>query len=231
MARPIQEPVTIEHEPTPGIKATKTRHPAFGQIVVHRVQGATNLYGSDFTHHGFVTVEIFGSEMHRDLSRDWYFARECKIEVAMSEAQWATFVSSFNIGSGVPCTILHENGVTTPGLPERSTFRMYSEEAQKQLAAALDSLRACEAEVMAATSKLTKKAQSEVQGPIRRAIQTITSSLPFVKKQFDEHIEESVERAKVEANAYLMNAVRASGLKALSNAPVPDPKLVEGSEK
>lgn len=216
MARKIVQPVTEPHG-----DGTKTTHPAFGQITVHRVQGATNLYGSDFTHHGFVSVAISRSEMHRNLSRDWHFARGEIVEVWLSEAQWATFVSSFNLGSGVPCTIASDHGEIVPGLPERKTFKLYAEEASESMAETIAKLRALEENMVAATSKLSKKAQDEVMRSVRDAIATLTSSIPFVRQSFDQHIEEGVERAKVEVNAYMMNAVREAGLQALATPQTP----------
>ena len=47
--------------------------------------------------------------MIRDLSHDWHHEREQYIEVAMSEAQWATLVSSLN-STAIPCTLTYLMG-------------------------------------------------------------------------------------------------------------------------
>src|SRR3954470_19367469 len=83
------------------------KHPAYGQIAASRVTsgGGATLYGSDFKHSNFITIRVHASEQHRSLSHDWHYARDMLCEVALSEAQWATFVSSLNAGMGVPCTL------------------------------------------------------------------------------------------------------------------------------
>lgn len=93
-------------------------HPAFAQISASRVSGGTYLYGSDFQHHNYVTISIKLSESHqrKGSGRDWAFGREEILEVALSEAQWATFVSTMNVGDGVQCTLSRKNGSFVPGL-------------------------------------------------------------------------------------------------------------------
>src|SRR5215217_5087706 len=92
---------------------TTVKHPAFAQVSVSRRQhggGGANLYDSDFGHNSYVVVEVKHSELRRDLSRDWHFPKEEIVQFAFSESQWATFVSSFNSGSGTPATLLWEAG-------------------------------------------------------------------------------------------------------------------------
>jgi hypothetical protein len=92
-------------------------HPAYGMIGASRVSGGAYLYGSDFRHQHWMTIRIHhGRLLRSDLSYDHYMAEGQIIEVELSEAQWATFVSAANVGDGVPCTI---NWVVGEGfLPE-----------------------------------------------------------------------------------------------------------------
>jgi len=114
MRAEIEEPVTVDD----GRGGTITRHPAYGQISAARRQGGhMTLYGSDFVHNSTVAISIHASELHRGLSRDWNFAKNEIIEVVLSESQWATFVSSLNMGSGPCCTIQHVNAERKPWLP------------------------------------------------------------------------------------------------------------------
>jgi hypothetical protein len=84
-------------------------HPAYGQITASRVSSSprTLLYGSEFGHGHYIVVTIKGSELHRSVGRDWHMARDEIISVALSESQWATFLSTLNHGSGSCCTIEH----------------------------------------------------------------------------------------------------------------------------
>ena len=91
----VTEPITTE-ETRNNSKDTYQRinHPSFAEIQVSRINGHKVLYSSDFNSHNYIALRIHKSEMIRDLSHDWHHEREQYIEVAMSEAQWATLVSS-----------------------------------------------------------------------------------------------------------------------------------------
>ncbi|KKL96942.1 hypothetical protein LCGC14_1839510, partial [marine sediment metagenome] len=97
-----QEP-TIEVTKDDPINDTVERHPAYAQIGAMRVSGSHGayLYGSDFRHQHYIMIQIHDSVLHRSLSGDRAHSGKRLIEVALSEAQWATFVSSLNQGSGV----------------------------------------------------------------------------------------------------------------------------------
>src|SRR3546814_5396409 len=69
-----------------------------------------------FPHQNFVSIRICRSSLNRDLSNDWHYGKDQMMEVNMSEAQWATFVSSMNVGSGTPCTLASVDGQPVPGL-------------------------------------------------------------------------------------------------------------------
>ena len=105
------------------ITETVESHPAYAQISASRVSGQTNLYGSDFSHQNYVTISIHASELHRSLSRDWAFSRREYIEVAMSESQWAAFVSSMNVGCGIQCTLSHLEGNASHRYPTHRSGR------------------------------------------------------------------------------------------------------------
>lgn len=226
MPRNIEEPVTTMKPGPGGMDHEVTTHPAFGQIVAMRVSGGANLYGSDFEHNAFMTIRIARSELHRNLSRDWHFAKEEIIEVALSEAQWATFVSAPNIGSGVPCTILHEGRVMTPGLPPPPSR---AAQAQKEVRETLaDSIRELdELDAMIDTMGLSQKKANELKSKVRAARQELSSNHKFVAESFDEHMEETVEKAKVEIHGYMTSVIQRASIAALSGPETPLPLQLE----
>jgi hypothetical protein len=200
-------------------------HPAFGQISVSRVSGDVHLYGSDFVHHSYVVVRIYRSKLDRSLSRDSHFASSVPaIEVAMSESQWATFVSSFNNGSGVPCTLQQIDGKMIPGIPFRDSKDEYKREAQETLEDSVRDLMKTRKLISDNTAGLSKKKQDEMLAGIDSAIQQLSSNFPFVMDSMAKFMEKRVEKAKVEVNAYMNGAIHKAGLSAIqqgqSNAPL-----------
>lgn len=209
-------------------------HPAYGAIGAHRVTSTGHyLHGSDFRHHNFITVTIHTAEMQRsDINTEYHHARRQVIEVAMSEAQWATFVSTPNQGSGVPCTIEYvsvpaaqsieadEYGQVPAILPIETRREQYKLEVDERLQAALDMLDGLVAEIEAAS--LSQKVKKELIWKAQAAKSQLTSGLPWVAEQYAEHGEKTVERSKIEVEAYLTSAIQRAGLQALG-APVQPP--------
>ena len=143
------------------------------------------------------------------------------IEVALSEAQWATFVSSMNVGSGVQCTLRWKAG--EGWLPEidlpterRSQFLGEMVGQFKDALAELAQMR----KDIQANKSLSQKAKDALLHHIHRAESGMGargdhSGLGWVERQFDEHMETTVEKAKIEVNAYLTATLHRAGIAAL----------------
>lgn len=227
MSRKIEHPtVTAIKSPDQG---TRYEHPAFAQIRASRVSssGGVPLYGSDLLHQNFITITIGRSQLTRSLSRDWYFSNDGLIEVTLSEAQWASFVSSLNIGTGVPCTLTRHEGREVPGLPHRAQDHEFKNEVRKTMRAATAELDAALAELEVADTKTKRRAVFE---KVRMARQHLVSNLPFVADQFDRHAETTIETARAEVAAYFQSIVTRAGLAALGqDAPVQLPAPEESA--
>ena len=213
-----QEPVATKNEgPMEGIEY---RHPAYASISAHRVSGGAVLYGSDFQHQHYVTIKIGPAHLRRTLANDWHFAElGSYVEVNLSEAQWAHFVSAMNAGSGTQCTLTDLMGDQIPGLAEPTDRRQqFSLEADERMQRALRSIEDAKEAVKA--SGLSQKKQAELLSKMDRARADIGSNLHFVADQFSEHIENTVERAKSEVDGYMTGAMRQLGLQALAASGV-----------
>jgi len=214
--RPIQDPVTKPD----GDWGTLTTHPAFGQISAHRISGHSVLYGSDFRHNASVRIRIARSKNRRNLSHDWHHAEQELIEVEVSEAQWATFISSMNTGDGTPCTILQVQGEQMPGLPDPI-------DRSKQFAGELDGkLRGCVGELrgmIAAMDSmgLPKGKTAALRELLEKIDRELTANLPFVADSFGKHVEKTVEKAKQEIHGYMQGVVNRAGIAALKGEPLP----------
>ncbi len=192
----------------------RINHPSFAQIQVSRINGHKVLYNSDFNSHNYIALRIHKSEMIRDLSHDWHHEREQYIEVAMSEAQWATLVSSLN-STAIPCTLTYLMGETIDRLPEPTNrINQFGSELSKHLGSAVQQLT----EAMEAVNALglSKAKTAALLSKLSKAQADIKSNAQFVEKSFNEHMENHVEKAKCEANAYLYHVVQKAGLDALA---------------
>ena len=216
MSKPkITEPITTEETRNNNKKTyQRINHPSFAQLQVSRINGHKVLYNSDFNSHNYIALRIHKSEMIRDLSHDWHHEREQYIEVAMSEAQWATLVSSLN-RQGVPCTLTYLMGETIDLLPEPTNrINQFGSELSKHLGDAVRQLT--EAMELANMLGLSKAKTQALLVLLSKAQADIKSNAQFVEKSFNEHMENQVEKAKCDANAYLYHAVQRAGLDALA---------------
>lgn len=87
---------------------TEHKHEAYGMISVNRLRSSgTVLFDSDLTHNEIITLEVFSGRLidNDGQQRPARSSRTPMVSVSLSSAQWATLVSSFGLGDGVPCTI------------------------------------------------------------------------------------------------------------------------------
>lgn len=217
--RKIEEP-TVEQSDSAHVD-TITRHPAYAQISASRVSGGAYLYGSDFQHQNYIRLRISPSEMRRNLSNDHPHAPlKTYVEVDLSEAQWATFVSSVSVGLGVPCTLRCLKGEEISGLPEPTQDRraQFAAEAQQRAERALSQMDDLSEEID--VLKVSEKQRAALKARLSNARQQLVSNIPFVLEQFGEHMEKTVEKAKVEVNAYMLTTLQRVGLNALKGKPL-----------
>lgn len=212
---PKVEPYNLTHDDD-----TKTTHPAYGGIVAHRVSGYRSLYGSDFKHQHFMRVSIKRSEHIRGLSHDWYHGdMQSLIEVDMTESQWAEFISAPNIGTGVPCTIDNFNGEQMPLLPDPGDKReVFTNEARRRLDDGMNEL--AEIKRMLATQPgISKTAMRAITSKIETAERQLGPNIDYVAKQFAEHVETTVSKAKQEIHGHMLRTITRAGADA-TNMPL-----------
>jgi hypothetical protein len=206
-------------------------HPAYGHISASRVSGHMNLHGSEFHHHGYIIIKIAHGRFTRSLSRDWHYEGEHIVDVALSEAQWAHFVSSLNHG-GTPCTIDALNRKYVARLPDPpSRQEQFDSELKDTMKRSQETLNALIAKIK--EMKISQKAKDDLIRDINMAQTHISSNAKYVAESFSEHMEETTEKAKCEVNAYITSQIHRAGLDHLQAQILvikDEPKLIEEKE-
>jgi hypothetical protein len=200
----------------------KQTHPAWGMIAAHRVTshpGAV-LFDSDIRHQHYVTIKISGARRQRDLNRDWIGEEETEIEVSMSEAQWASFVSSINT-TGVPTTITYKKGEEDiPGMP----YEPRLQESMDEVHGATDKAMARVREAFFAYKE--KKNVANLRS-LEAAIANAPSNMEFAATSLSEHAENVVQRARADIEAMVWAKAERLGIEA-SDLGFGHPQLTEG---
>ena len=196
----------------------KIEHPSYGTIQCSRVSGHAPLFDSALNHQHFIAVRIGAASVWRNLNQYWIHGSTREyIEVRMSEAQWAAFVASTNVGSGVPCTLKYVNGEQIPDPPRIDQHELHLDELKADLSALRETLTTLRKEWDAIADKpsINKADRKVFAEAIRRAEMKVDSGIPFAADQFKEAMEKTVIAAKVEVEAHVVGVIQRTGLEAL----------------
>jgi hypothetical protein len=178
------------------------------------------LFDSDIRHQHYVTVNISGARRQRDLNRDWLHTDKTEIEVSMSEAQWASFVSSMNT-TGVPTTITYKKG--EGGIP-RIPYEPRLQESMDEVHGATDKAMARVREAFFAYKE--KKNVANLRS-LEAAIANAPSNMEFAATSLSEHAENVVQRARADIEAMVWAKAERLGIEA-SDLGFGHPQLTEG---
>lgn len=198
-------------------------HPSYAMLEISRVSGrADTLFGSALTHNNFITLRINKGERNHSKYGDRYFGRDMLIEVEMSQVQFAEAITSFNVGSGVPCTLryIHPKDLE-PGFQPHATIdnvkkRLLDDSAKtfkdfaKKVAKSSQTIN----EILQ-KKNINKGDRKALVSTMNLILQDINSNIPFLQEQQVEAVDKIVTSAKGEIDAFLTNMVQHLGLEAL----------------
>ncbi len=205
----------------------KTNHPTFGMIGASRVTcgpGGLYAFGSRIKHSAFIDITIRRASHKRDLNQDWFYGEDELVRVRLTEAQWATFVSSLNVGFGVPCTlcdVMRERQGEVPK-PEDSIAQAKNE-ARKNAEDTMDLLSHILQRLEYAIQNPKKRELSELARDLKIAIGNYPANHAYLYSSFEKHVENVVTDAKASVEAHYM-AVATRAQLVEGYAP---PKMIE----
>lgn len=182
-------------------------HPAWGLIGANRVSSTPGapLFDSDLLHGHYVMVRIQHAQRKRSLARDWLFGRKHIVEIAMSEAQWASFVSTMNVGDGVPCTIESIGKERVPEVSHEPRLAVSMDEVEGAAAKAMEAIQ----EKFAAYQKNKTAANLRSLGI---TIGNATPNITFAASSLTEHAENVVQRARADIEAMVVAKAEQLGI-------------------
>ena len=185
-------------------------HPAFALIGAARVSSnpGASLFDSDIRHGHYVVVTLRRAARRRSLNRDWVTGagQDELFEIAMSEAQWASFVSTMNVSDGVPCTLRRVGDeLLVPGIPHEPRLGESMKEVRDAGEKALARIREAFAEVEAKPNKGNIRA-------LRAAIENAPRNMEFAAESLAEHAENVVQKARVDVESFVLSKAEQLGI-------------------
>lgn len=224
--------VTIEGEGTT-MERVRHTHDAMGVIKVVKSQGSqATLFGSALKHSQFIGIEINRAHVDRHLNADHIsdVGEPPIVQLSMSEAQWAQFVSSIGNGMGTPVTLewAPSRDVFPSPMPRlaaeptKKTFEDEMKAAGEKASEAIIKVQKKFDEFLATGAKAPSKAQlKEMQDELRHAGSHFAGHMAFVQRQFAATMEKTVSAAKTEIETYIGNLATATGIEAIRNQTAP----------
>jgi hypothetical protein len=184
-------------------------HPSFGAISWSRVTGDRGpFFMASLKHTGWVEIEIHEARAtvngaHTRLSTA---GKRSIVRVAMTEEQFARFITTPNRGSGAPCTITRREGLQIPQCPPDKQASQYRKEMETKARVTADSLKEALALLKKALAgKTVRKGDlKDIQEEVARAAREVGANMPYLMKLFDEYL----DTVTSEASAHFENHVR-----------------------
>lgn len=195
------------------------RHPAFGLIGANNVQigpKGVALFDSDILHRDTIRIRLHHATRKRDLHHDWIHAEKQILEIELSQAQWAAFVSSFGKGDGVPCSIRYlraEGEGMVPEVPHDPRLAHSMRETHDAAEGAFGKIRqARDAYEKALREKAPAKERNKLLNDLHHAIENATPNVDYAGRKLVEQAENVVQRSKADIEAMVMRKADELGI-------------------
>lgn len=195
-------------------------HESYGLISASRFHAMPPqaMFGSALRHSTGVAIEIHHALKKRSLSNDWFHGRGCLIRIELSEAQFAQFLTTLNVGPGVPCTIKRLNSEAVEDCPEINERKRIEEEFKTKMETVgklLDKLTE-QARVMKDKKGTINKGDAESFVKLAEHMRAeFTRNVAFVQSQFNEAMDGIVTEAKADVTGYMNQLVSQLGVEKL----------------
>lgn len=210
-------------------------HESWALVTWHRITGSPRrLFGSALeNHHSTVSLTISRGQRAFDLSQDWYYPDKEIIEIEMSATQFAEFLTSPNMGCGVPATIRTFQGKHMEDPPDEGVEAQRVQEDFKENTTELGKkLRETIVKIQKVLQKKTiLKADREfLRGAYNKLLMEVEQNMPFALEQFREASDKVVQAGKAEVEAFTTHFIHALGLQKIEEMqkllPAPQPKAL-----
>lgn len=198
--------------------ADRYEHPAFGTIVlVESGGGDPVMFGSDLGHNNKLSIRIHRAELDRHLNQDWIHSRGQLLELEMSHAQFAEFITSVGKGRGVPCTLRWIKGEgDIPGIDKlESKHDMHRREILRSAGESIEKMRESLEGIrrMVDDGRCGKKELKEILFGLKCHLDNLPSNLEFSVKQAERAFEKASSDARIEIESFIALSAQRLGLK------------------
>lgn len=192
---------------------TRVSHPSYGTLLFSRRSGnvATPLFGSSIKHKDVIAMKLYHADITRRLHEDSIYGNKVIAEVEMSYSQFAEAITSMNMGTGVPVTIIEteKDGRIPPCnfTDKRMQFNEEFKEKRRKVTEDSQNLISEIAALFSEKKSLTKADKENILNKLHHLNMNIGSDMDFISDQFNEQMDKTVLEAKGEIEAFMQNKI------------------------
>jgi|GEM_PF-2179963 len=209
------------------------RHPSYGMIALRRTQGDVRFFASSLPSYGsYMSIEVYEGRVERDRempTEDLYMPDKPILRLRMSAAQFATMLTTVNMGAGgVPCTLERVREGEMVGVPPPPAEEHVHERSRKVVGKNIREAVTYLKEAVIETRErfkekrpLNKEERKNLVAKFQAVHSELTNHLPFMLELFEEAMDKVVVSAKAEMDAFVTMMVHQTGLDALKSGYTP----------
>lgn len=185
-------------------------HPAFAMISASRVSTTgMNLFGSNVPCSSLMSVKLFHASTKTENGKEYYYPKEEIIEVFLSSAQWAEFLTTMNIYGGVPCTIrsIGNEPVACIAPYKDNVSESGRKEFKKKMQRIDEAAKTAKRELTSILSKpsLSKKDREQIMSLVENIGRYYAENAEHALQLFEEQVDRTVVEAKAEISNFYSN--------------------------
>ena len=211
----------------------ETKHPAFGVISVSRVSGHTRLFGSDFTHHNYISLRISTAKTFEGYGvKTSIHNDEQIVEVCLSEVQFARMITALNMGCGTPCTLEYVNmpgslekyqGQRIPQVEAEDIRETHKDKIKQMVEERLEDVKNIENQIEQWRESKHRPTLAELDELLRSLRRLhLASNLAYCQEILEEKMERTIEEGRTEIEAHITNLMTQFGLDEIHKKQLPD---------
>ena len=176
-------------------------HSSYGVIQLNRVDGRQGCFMSRTQRTGYVSLTIDQAEY---ISGGRALSVRRLVQIRMTYAQYLELISSFNIGSGTPCTLSFLQGPVEEYEPEPNPYDDIESSIQEEFnAIKLDSSDITGyLDHLKAKGRASKSDINELEKLVKGLLVKVNSNIPYLATICAKAISKYVQGAKCELLAY-----------------------------
>lgn len=190
------------------------KHESFGLISACRTNGSHGhfFYGSDMQPNNFITITLCKNcqiEYDNVMGKRYTEGRnnlDDIVEIEMTSTQFAEFITTLNVGQGVPCNIKKFGRVIDRYEENEELDSKYEYEYKKSieiLKKQRGAYNEAHKKIMEICDKLPNKKKEEISSIINKLATDVCDNVPFHIRNIKDASEEIVSKAKTEIASYL----------------------------